>query len=155
MTDEQTDRTEGYDPTQDPTDGGRLCGARRSRNQTEADDDDGHPFCRNPAGFKTGSKTGRCTFHGGSSPNAIRAARLKMAELVDPAIARLAQILVDEGASEGAVLRAVENVLDRSGHPRTTTVDVEAGREMLQARIERLREGSEDDAPELHATTDE
>lgn len=64
-----------------------------------------------------------CRKHGGGAPQVRRKAKLRLAELVDPAIATLAREMTTATRS-GDRLRAAENVLDRTGHGRGTTVEV-------------------------------
>lgn len=79
-----------------------------------------------------------CRFHGGSSPVVKRKAALRLATLVDPAIAVLAREMTSTSNRPADRLRAAENVLDRSGFPRRTeTTDPTSGQAIL---IERLRE---------------
>lgn len=79
-----------------------------------------------------------CTTHGSRTPQAARKARLRLIELVDPAIATVARLMANAD-SEAVRLRAAENVLDRAGYPRRSEVDIEAGREVLHERILILR----------------
>lgn len=109
--------------------GRRICGAR-----TRA----GEP-CRQPA--MDGGK--RCRLHGSATPAAKRKARLKLLELVDPAIATLARIMVSPNAKDADKLRAAEAILDRAGHPRASRIEgrvsVEDARETLIERLLELR----------------
>lgn len=117
--------------------------------------------CRNrpvPGGYT-------CRFHGSATRAAKRAAQLRLAELVDPAVVVLAQTIAGPdakwqelepgngkrpgvwkrvGIDRADKLRAAENVLDRAGHPRRTEVDTEAGRARLLERIRELRAEQED-----------
>lgn len=146
-TDAMKQATSGQAPgatatVEDPTAGGKLCGARRSdgqiRQAVEAGEPNPWPWCRLKAGWGTDhSGAGSCKLHAGSTPNGRRSAQLRLEELRNPAIVALAKVLTGKDASPQAVLRAVENVLDRTGHPRRTEVDVEAAREGLVDRIQR------------------
>lgn len=90
-----------------------------------------------------------CRLHGGAAPQVRRKAALRLAELVDPAIATLARIMVDPNANDANRLRAVENVMDRAGVPRKVeTNDPDTAREILVARLLAIREQREDQAPE-------
>jgi hypothetical protein len=127
-------------PMTDPTDGGRYCGSNRSPKQLEIARENGDPnpkpTCSLPAGWGTDHVgVGRCKLHGGNTPNHRTAARLKLAELTDPAIAVLGRILVDQDATEAARLRAAENILDRGGYPRSTNFNAEAARDVLKGRL--------------------
>lgn len=81
-----------------------------------------------------------CSKHGASAPQVKRSARLRLAELVDPAIVVLGRALADPKVATSDRLRAVDAVLDRAGYPRRTTVDVGDARERLTERIAQLRE---------------
>ena len=126
---------------EDPTAGGYLCGAKL-RQPT----DDGHTHCRKRAGFRTDHVgIGTCHVHGGSTPNARKAARLRLAELVGPALAAVAQTLVDPDVKPSDRLRAAENVLDRAGYPRRTDVGqaAEDARETLYERLIQMQASDE------------
>ena len=59
-----------------------------------------------------------CIMHGGSAPQVKTAARRRLLELIDPALARLSEALNLEAvtANEWAVImRAIKEVLDRTG----------------------------------------
>lgn len=88
-----------------------------------------------------------CSMHGAKAPQTQRAARLRMLELVDPAIAKLARVMAT--GDDQAALRAVENILDRAGFPRRAEIDVEASREVLLERILVLRERVDTEHREL------
>lgn len=77
-----------------------------------------------------------CKYHGGGAPQVKRAAALRLSELVAPALVVLGRILADPMSSDTSKLRAIENVLDRAGHPRTSTLDVESGKRELIERFE-------------------
>ena len=97
-----------------------------------------------------------CRFHGGAAPQVVRSAKLRLAELVDPAIVNLARILAGDAAAwqllepptetrsgvwkqvgidHADKIRAAEAILDRTGHPRRTELDVAGARERLIDRI--------------------
>ena len=92
--------------------------------------------CKNPA-IHGGTV---CRYHGGAASQVKRSARLRLAELVDPAIAALNVALNDDDVSTGDKLKAAEAVLDRAGYPRRTQVDVGDARERLAERIAQLRQ---------------
>lgn len=110
---------------------------------------DGAPRCTARA-RSTGERCGNrpipggtvCRFHGGGAPAVRRRARLRLAELVDPAIGTLARVMV-KGARDQDKLRAAEAILDRAGFPRASRIEghvsVEESREMLLQRILELR----------------
>lgn len=60
-----------------------------------------------------------CRHHGGNAPQVRRKAAMRLNDMIEPALAVMFKIMVDSGAKNGDRLRAVENVLDRAGMPRT------------------------------------
>ena len=100
----------------------RQCTARSSRTGEQ---------CRNSA-ILGGTV---CRTHGGSAPQVQRAAKLRLLELVDPAIATLARALTAQDSRWPDKIRAVENILDRAGHPRSTQVDIDDAREELLSKL--------------------
>jgi hypothetical protein len=139
----------------DPTAGGHYCGARRNPRQLAAAIESGDPtpwpWCRNRAGFKTDHVgIDHCHVHGGNTPGQRTRARVRLAELVHPAVAVLATMLTDSSIPPSIRLRAAQDVLDRSGHPRRVEVDADDARAMLYDRLSALREAeeAEDDDPE-------
>jgi len=101
--------------------GRRLCGAHRSN---------GNP-CRAPA--MHGQRV--CYRHGGASPQARHAARLRLLDLVDPAITILARILSNPETKDADALKAVEMILDRTGYSKGYQVTVDDARAMLAERL--------------------
>lgn len=83
-----------------------------------------------------------CKNHGSAAPQVRAAAQLRLASLVDPAIATFANVMKDKSASESDKLRAAENVMDRAGFPRRAEVDDGTARALLVARLLAMREGS-------------
>lgn len=82
-----------------------------------------------------------CRYHGGLVPTVSRKASLRLAALVDPAVAVLARILADPNARPADRLRAAENILDRAGLPRRTEIaSDEASRALLTERLVALRD---------------
>ncbi len=76
-----------------------------------------------------------CRFHGGAAPQVKRAAALRLAALVDPAIATLAREMTSATNKPADRLRAAENILDRAGVPRHTGVDSESARAILLEKL--------------------
>lgn len=102
-----------------------------------------------------------CRIHGGSAPQVQRAARLRLAELVDPAIAALAKIVEDDpaawvelspgvwkpvGVAHEVKVRAAEAILDRAGYPRRTDVNVTDARDRIRERLAARRAEQEGEA---------
>ncbi len=85
----------------------------------------------------------RCRFHGGASPQARRAARIRLAELVDPAIATLGREMVKADKSVDRQ-RAANSILDRAGFGREQKlVDAaDTAREILLRRLRDLRQAA-------------
>lgn len=81
-----------------------------------------------------------CSKHGGNAPQVRKAAKLRLAELVDPAVATYARALADPSVPMAVKIRAADSIMDRSGHGRQTTVDIEDARARLAERIRVLRQ---------------
>lgn len=81
-----------------------------------------------------------CRVHGGSAPQVQRKARMRLAEMVDPALATLAREMVNPNGSAQSRLRAAENVLDRAGFPRHLETSSEEARVLLTERLIQFRE---------------
>ena len=107
----------------------RLCHATSQRT--------GQP-CNAPA--VTGMNV--CWVHGGASPQAKRGAKLRLAALVDPAIATLAREMASADSSADRQ-RAANSILDRAGWGRVTTIEAGDARELLVQRLLSLREQAE------------
>ena len=90
--------------------------------------------CRNPP-IRGGTV---CRMHGGAAPQVRRSATLRLDRLVAPAVTQLARILVDDDTSDAVRLRAIEAVLNRTGHPARTEIDLQQARESLAARLDEL-----------------
>ena len=71
-----------------------------------------------------------CRLHGGAAPQVKRAAKLRLLELVDPAIATLARIMATSD-NEALRLKAADSILDRGGLPKGAQVTVEDARSAL------------------------
>lgn len=95
-----------------------------------------------------------CRNHGGSAPQVRKAARLRLLELVDPALAALADVLErdveivhDEKGAPHVVptfaerTKAAEAILDRTGHPRRRELDLGDARSRLLERIRSEADG--------------
>lgn len=88
-----------------------------------------------------------CRTHGGAAPQVQRAAAMRLAQMVDPAMGVLARELTNQSSRPADRLRAVENILDRAGYPRgaeVTTNETEA-KEMLADRLRRMIEQTNSD----------
>lgn len=64
-----------------------------------------------------------CKYHGGAAPQVKKAAKERLAELVDPAITRLVQ-LVEQTDNPSVALGAVRDALDRAGLVKVEKVEV-------------------------------
>ncbi|MEU2203026.1 HGGxSTG domain-containing protein [Microbacterium oleivorans] len=120
-------------PAEYDAQGRRLCGAKTREAGS----------CRAPAM----AGQARCRMHGGSLPQARRAARLRLAELVDPAIGTLAREMVKAERSADRQ-RAANSILDRAGIARETRVETSDARTMLLERLAALQAERELQAPE-------
>lgn len=80
-----------------------------------------------------------CRMHGGSAPQARARAKLRFAELVDPAIAILAREMV-QAEKSGEKQSAANSILDRAGYGRSQTIESEDIREVILERIRSFRE---------------
>jgi hypothetical protein len=134
---------------EDPTADGYYCGARRRDNQLQQDRERGidnpWPWCRRRAGQATDHVgLGRCSLHAGSTPNGRAAARLRLSELVGPAIATIARLIADPNTPSSVRLRAAQDVLARAGYPARLDIDVDAAKESLVDVLVALQ--SSDDA---------
>ena len=84
-----------------------------------------------------------CRFHGGGAPQVRRAAELRLAELVAPAIATLAREMATADASADRI-RAARDILDRAGVVRRTDgLSIEEAKAILTARLIAARDGTE------------
>lgn len=75
-----------------------------------------------------------CRFHGGGSPSVKRKAALRLAELVDPAIATLAREMVSADKSSDKQ-RAANSILDRAGITRGQSSELDVARALLLERL--------------------
>ena len=89
-----------------------------------------------------------CRMHGGASPQARNKAKLRLAELVDPAIATLAREMTTATSSKDR-MAAANSILDRAGWGRVSQVEIGDARELLIARLISMRD--EQRAAELAA----
>lgn len=79
-----------------------------------------------------------CHYHGGSTKHAREKAKLRLLELIEPAVAQLARLMVNS-ADERVQLRAAENILDRGGLPRGVKIDGQDARTLLVERLVEYR----------------
>lgn len=97
-----------------------------------------------------------CRFHGGAAPQVKQKAALRLAQLVDPAIATLGREMVKAEKSSDRQ-RAANSILDRAGITRQQVSEIDTARALLVARLIELREQPRplaavaDDAVELVA----
>lgn len=114
------DRPQRYDAQ-----GRRLCTAR-SRSTKEP--------CNAPA--VTGMYV--CRLHGGSAPQTKNKARVRLLELVDPAIGTLAREML-KASSSADRQKAANSILDRAGYGRVSKVETTDARELLVQRLIELQ----------------
>lgn len=110
----------------------RLCHAKSQRSGE---------LCRAPA--MAGQRV--CRVHGGSTPQAKQAAKLRLASLVNPAIGTLAREMTRADRSADRQ-RAANSILDRAGIGRVQHIDNVADSkellfEMLRERRDQLLAG--------------
>lgn len=79
-----------------------------------------------------------CHSHGSAHPNVRARANLRLLELIDPSLARLAKVV--KKGNDADAIRAANSLLDRAGVVRRTDVDPAAATALL---VERLREIAE------------
>jgi hypothetical protein len=85
-----------------------------------------------------------CRVHGGSSPQAKAAAKTRLIAAQDPAISKLLKIMAT-AEKDADALRAIENILDRSGLPRGAALTVSDARDYLVDAIERIVQSRDDE----------
>jgi len=66
-----------------------------------------------------------CRVHGAAAPQVKKAAKQRLLELVDPALAALHKVLSDENADDGVKVRAALGILDRTGFKPGVNISVE------------------------------
>lgn len=81
-----------------------------------------------------------CRLHGGTSPQAKKAARVRLADLVDPAITTLALVMADKTAKDVDRLRAADSILDRAGVIRGQKITVDESVNILKTRAIEIKE---------------
>lgn len=91
--------------------------------------------CENPA--REGTNV--CRNHGGNAPQVQRAAKLRLVELIDPAIATLAREMAKAEKSNDRQ-NAANSILDRAGVPRRAEVSTDDARALLAARLLQARD---------------
>ena len=75
-----------------------------------------------------------CHKHGGASPQAKRKAKLRLLELVDPAVATLAREMARAENSRDRQA-AANSILDRAGYGRQQQITTDDARTMLFHRL--------------------
>lgn len=95
-------------------------------------------LCMSPA--VTGTRV--CRMHGGKTQKAQTAARMTLAELVQPGITTLAKILTSTESSDRDKLRAVENILDRTGFSRRVEISPDDADRMLVEKLMAMQEAT-------------
>jgi hypothetical protein len=76
-----------------------------------------------------------CRLHGGASPRAQQAAKLRLMSLIDPAITVLAAEMVNEENSSADKQRAANSILDRAGLTRGTPADSDVLKALIIDRL--------------------
>lgn len=112
----------------------------------------GHRVARCQATSRSGNQCGHraspgqrvCHLHGAASPQAQRKAKLRLAELVSPAIATLAKEMTQADTSADR-MKAANSILDRAGWGRVQKVEAHDAREILLQRLLDMREDQLED----------
>ncbi len=94
--------------------------------------------------------TNVCASHGSKNPAVQRKAKLRLLELVDPAIATLAREMMQAEKSADKQ-KAANSILDRAGFGRVTKVESEDARTLLRDKLMELR----DEAMTIKGETDD
>lgn len=81
-----------------------------------------------------------CKFHGGGAPAVKQKAALRLAQLVDPAIATLGREMVKAEKSSDRQ-RAANSILDRAGITRGQSAELDVARALLLERLLEARGG--------------
>ena len=81
-----------------------------------------------------------CYYHGGAASQVKKKARLRLIELVDPAIFTLASVMTNKKAKHSDQLKAAAEILDRAGVVKNPDGDAEIARELLLERLIELKE---------------
>lgn len=87
-----------------------------------------------------------CRMHGGSSPQVKNAARRRLNALAEPAVVELEKILQHSGTTDKEKLRAIQLILDRTGHGPSANVKIDAAWESVLAEVT-IVSGEDDEAP--------
>ncbi len=69
-----------------------------------------------------------CTTHGGNLPQVRKAAKERLLDLVDPALAELHRVLSDKNADDAVKVRAALGILDRTGHGPSAKINVSSSK---------------------------
>ena len=85
-----------------------------------------------------------CRLHGGGTQASKAKAKLRLAGLVDPAIATLAKEMVNPDTTSRARQSAANSILDRAGWGRVTKVEAVDARALLLQRLRELRDAAEE-----------
>lgn len=86
-----------------------------------------------------------CRSHGATT-QARASARLRLQELAEPAVAKLARLLVT--ADDGTALRAANSILDRTGFARQSTVSIAETQDIVLTRLLEFQARKQSETPE-------
>lgn len=98
----------------------------------------GHNRQGGPCGSQPVPGAAVCHYHGGAAPQVKRKAALRLAALVDPAIATLGREMARAEKSADRQ-RAANSILDRAGISRTPDLDAATARAVLVEKLLALR----------------
>jgi len=80
-----------------------------------------------------------CRIHGGSAPQVQAvAARRVLEALVGPALAQLRRLIEDATVADGVKMRAITDLLDRTGYKPPTVVEGQLTMDMIERHIAQL-----------------
>lgn len=83
--------------------------------------------------------------HGGSTQASRQRAKIRLMELVDPAIATLAKEMADPSNTSKDKQSAANSILDRAGWGRVTRVDATDAREQLLQRLQEIQADAQEE----------
>lgn len=89
-----------------------------------------------------------CRMHGGSIPAAKKKAKLRLAELVDPAIGTLAREMTDQKNASRDKQAAANSILDRAGWGRVQKIETADAKEQLVERLLQMQAEEIEDVEE-------